>query len=694
MIFIKDNAVTVYGFFTNDGDGKTGLTVTFSCYEGTSGTPVVNAQSATELAGGFYYYTISSGTVDANAGYVYKFVTAGTVDQAEIPGQFVTASWAEKIDDGVTLADDAITAAKFDESTAYPLKSADTGATAVARTGADSDTLETLSDEIAAVASAVTTIDGIVDSIVEDTGTTLPATLTTIEGKIDTVDGVADSILEDTGTTIPGTITTLTSKVDVIDGIVDDILVDTGTTLDGKLDTIDGIVDEILVDTGTTIPAAISGLNDPTAAAIADAVWDESIIAHLGAGSTGASLNAAGSAGDPWTTELPGSYTGSQAGKIVADILTDTGTTLNDKIDVIDGIVDSIVADTDELQTNQGNWLTATGFSTHSAADVVSAMQVVAADFKADVSGLATAADLSVVDGIVDSILEDTGTTIPAQITGLNNVSTTDMQTAAAAALTAYDPPTNTELEARTLPAADYFDPSTDTVTLADGAHGGASATLTLSDYSDFVGAGSSLTAADIADAVWEELVADHSGTSGSTAEQLAAAGTAGDPWATAVPGSYTSGQAGYKLGVIHTALQTSNATITSAADASTLNIRRGDTLTASFTSLGTMTGYTKVWFTVKRNPDHADSEAEIQIDSATGLLYINGSAGTAAKGSITVSDASAGNLTVTLDESETAKLAIRGSMYYDVQMLLSGAVTTLASGRVNVIYDVTKATS
>jgi hypothetical protein len=49
---------------------------------------------------------------------------------------------------GVTLADDAITAAKFDESTAFPLKSADTGATAVARTGADSDTLETLSDQL------------------------------------------------------------------------------------------------------------------------------------------------------------------------------------------------------------------------------------------------------------------------------------------------------------------------------------------------------------------------------------------------------------------------------------------------------------------------------------------------------------------------------------------------------------------
>jgi hypothetical protein len=39
------------------------------------------------------------------------------------------------------------------------------------------------------------------------------------------------------------------TKLGVIDGIVDSILVDTGTTLDGKLDTIDGIVDAILVDT-------------------------------------------------------------------------------------------------------------------------------------------------------------------------------------------------------------------------------------------------------------------------------------------------------------------------------------------------------------------------------------------------------------------------------------------------------------
>lgn len=68
----------------------------------------------------------------------------------------------------------------------------------------------------------------------------------------------------------------------------------------------------------------------------------------------------------------------------------------------------SILADTADLQANQGQWLTATGFSTHAASDVVTAMQAVAGDFKADVSTLSTQASVDVIDGIVDDILLDT----------------------------------------------------------------------------------------------------------------------------------------------------------------------------------------------------------------------------------------------------------------------------------------------
>lgn len=53
-----------------------------------------------------------------------------------------------------------------------------------------------------------------------------------------------------------------------------------------------------------------------TVGAIASAVWDEVLASHSTPGSTGAALSSAGSAGDPWSTILPGSYTGSQAGAL------------------------------------------------------------------------------------------------------------------------------------------------------------------------------------------------------------------------------------------------------------------------------------------------------------------------------------------------------------------------------------------
>ena len=59
-------------------------------------------------------------------------------------------------------------------------------------------------------------------------------------------------------------------------------------------------------------------------------------------------------------------------------------------VDTVDSNVDAVLIDTNELQTNQGDWATATGFSTHSATDVRNSLQAVSGDFKADVSLLLT----------------------------------------------------------------------------------------------------------------------------------------------------------------------------------------------------------------------------------------------------------------------------------------------------------------
>ncbi len=62
-------------------------------------------------------------------------------------------------------------------------------------------------------------------------------------------------------------------------------------------------------------PAAVS--NIPTAAAIADAVWDEAMSGHSTAGTAGSQLTAAGASGDPWATVIPGSYADGTAGAAI-----------------------------------------------------------------------------------------------------------------------------------------------------------------------------------------------------------------------------------------------------------------------------------------------------------------------------------------------------------------------------------------
>lgn len=85
---------------------------------------------------------------------------------------------------------------------------------------------------------------------------------------------------------------------------------------------------------------SVTGLTTNT---IADQVWLETLADHSGsAGSTAAALNAAGSAGDPWNTALPGAYGAGSAGFIV-------GTNINAPIGTVDTVVDAIKAKTDSL---------------------------------------------------------------------------------------------------------------------------------------------------------------------------------------------------------------------------------------------------------------------------------------------------------------------------------------------------------
>lgn len=91
--------------------------------------------------------------------------------------------------------------------------------------------------------------------------------------------------------------------------------------------------------------------------------------------------------------------------------------------------VAAILADTNELQLNQGDWLTAdlSTLNDIAASDVVSAMQAVSGDFKADVSGLST------FDHTADEVTTDNASRVAARadVSGLSTFDHTSDQVVA-----------------------------------------------------------------------------------------------------------------------------------------------------------------------------------------------------------------------------------------------------------------------
>jgi hypothetical protein len=209
-----------------------------------------------------------------------------------------------------------------------------------------------------ATAAAVATVQADTDDI----QTRLPAAL--VSGRIDASVGAAaantitasalatDAVTEIQAAVAAGSVASVTGSVgSVVAGVtlaasavqaIWDALTSALTTAGsiGKLlvDNINATISSRLATAGYTAP--------PTAAANADAVWDETLADHLTAGSTGSALNAAGSAGDPWNTALPGAYGAGTAGKIVGDNINATVSSRATPAQVNAEVLDVLTVDT------------------------------------------------------------------------------------------------------------------------------------------------------------------------------------------------------------------------------------------------------------------------------------------------------------------------------------------------------------
>lgn len=256
----------------SDGSAFTStVTVYVTGDAGTQAIGSVGSGVCTHEGNGFHTYAPAQSETNYNH-IAFTFVGTGAIP---VTNQVYTISYDphDTADLGLSTLDAAISTRLASASYTAPLDAAGTRS-AVGLAAANLDT-------------QLGTIDSNVDAILVDTGTTLETHLTDIKGA--TFSGTTDSL---------------------------EAIRDRG---DAAWITAVGFSTHSAADVWAAGTRTLTASLDPTAAAIADAVWDEVLSGHLTAGTTGAALNAAGGAGDPWSTSIPGAYGAGTAGYILGN---------------------------------------------------------------------------------------------------------------------------------------------------------------------------------------------------------------------------------------------------------------------------------------------------------------------------------------------------------------------------------------
>jgi|SRR6185503_9423499 len=116
-----------------------------------------------------------------------------------------------------------------------------------------------------------------------------------------------------------------------------------------------------------------------------------------------------------------------------------------------------------------------------------------------------------------------------------------------------------------------------------------------------------------------------------------------------------------------------------------------------NFFGLGPIGSSEQMWFTIKSQLTDSDNSALVYIKRTGGLIRINGqAAGTSGHGSITVTNATTGDGTITLSELETINLAPSNLMpVYEIKVLdpTLGPQARI-QGECSIVWDVNRQTS
>ena len=145
--------------------------------------------------------------------------------------------------------------------------------------------------------------------------------------------------------------------------------------------------------------------------------------------------------------------------------------------------------------------------------------------------------------------------------------------------------------------------------------------------------------------------------------------------------------------------LDTSAVTVVSAVDGGTLTFFKDTTFRATISGLTIPAAWTACYFTVKQSADQADALAKIQIRESNpgvgtgGLLYLAGAAVaspiTAADGELVVSQTQ-GTVTITLSDNAAAYLTKARGLVWDIKTIETATTTLLITGVANILPAIT----
>jgi hypothetical protein len=184
-------------------------------------------------------------------------------------------------------------------------------------------------------AGGATSGDGILVSV--NSGTEINADITgnitgNLSGSVGSVTGAVGSVTGNVGGNVTGSVGSVTGAVGSVTGAVGSVTGNVGGNVTGSVGSVaaGGITSATFAAGAINAAAIATGAIDAdalaadAAAEIVAAVWDEPTAGNVTAGTFGAAVVAAGSAGDPWSTSLPGAYGAGTAGKIIGDNINAT----------------------------------------------------------------------------------------------------------------------------------------------------------------------------------------------------------------------------------------------------------------------------------------------------------------------------------------------------------------------------------